>query len=73
MSFLHDILGSREKDIYLGVSGSLATLPSMIGPVVGGFIARALELRGVFLSSAIICAVSIVPLLGAKRLSISSR
>jgi len=66
MGFLRDILRDREKDVYLGVSGSLAPLPSMVGPAIGGLIAETLGLRGVFLSSAVLCVASIAPLFIAK-------
>jgi len=69
MGFLNDILRNKEKDLFLGVSSSLASLPSMVGPVIGGLIAEVLGVRGVFMASALTCITSIVPLFMARRLN----
>ena len=68
MSFLNELLRNKEKDIYLGISGSISPIPSMVGPIVGGLLINYLKLRGLFLLSALTCAFSLIPLNIAKNL-----
>lgn len=68
MSFLNELLRNKEKDIYLGISGSISPIPSMAGPIVGGLLINYLKLRGLFLLSALTCAFSLIPLNIAKNL-----
>ena len=68
MSFLNELLRNKEKDIYLGISGSISPIPSMVGPTIGGLLINYLKLRGLFLLSALTCAFSLIPLNIAKNL-----